>query len=516
VLALFAVVLAGAVLPLFAAPNPPLHDYPGHLARAWILAHLDGVPELRAFYAPASWWLPNLGMDATMQALASALPVPVAGRVFVGLILALQLGGIAFLHRVWFGAASPWPLLLGGVLLYNWILLLGFLGYLLGVALLPWAFGAWLLLRRRRPAARLAGGLALALLLFFTHLVAFGLYAVLVAAWELRSAARAPGRAAAIDALRAAAPLAAAAALFAASPMAASVSGRWTYHPDWTWKPVILLRALQSGQPAADAAAAVALVAAAALLVWRGRLELAPGAGLPLLALLAAYLALPMPLLGSFFADARLPVALATIASAAVRPRLRDRRAAAALAALLAVLLAVRAAVFTRAWSRHAAVLAEFDSAFDALPPGAVLYLANAYPPDEVPSLGSELLRPPRHGYWQPPLKHVGSLAVLHRPVFVPATWANPAHFPLRVTSPYLPVYRLQKEGPFQVTSPRQLARAAERIQALHAAASAPLGPPYLLVVSAGPRLDPPPGARVAAAGSRFDLLELPPAPRLR
>jgi hypothetical protein len=506
-------VLAGAVLPLLVAPLPPLHDYPGHLARAWILAHLEGVPELRAFYAPASWWLPNLGMDASMLALSSVLPVPVAGRVFVGLILALQLGGIAFLHRVWFGRASPWPFLLGGVLLYNWILLLGFLGYLLGVALLPWAFGAWLVLRKRRVAARLAGGLALALLLFFTHLVAFGLYALLVAASELRSAARAPGRTAAIDAAVAAAPLAAAAALFAGSPMAEAVSGRWTYHPDWAWKPVILLRALQSGEPVADVAAGVGLAAGAGLLFWRGRLELAPGAALPLLALLAAYLALPMPLLGSYFADARLPVALATVAVAAVRPRLRDRRATAAVAALLAALLAVRAAVFTRAWTRHAAVLAEFDRAFDALPSGAVLFLATAYPPDEVPSLGSELLRPPRHPYWRPPLKHVGSLAVLHRPVFVPATWANPAHFPLRVTSGYAPAYRLQNEGPFQVTSTAQLAREVARIRGLYAAAPEPLGPPYLLLVSAGPRPDPPPGTRLAAAGPRFDLLELRPAP---
>lgn len=501
--------LGGALLPLLCVRHPPLHDYPGHLARAWIVAHLDR-PALREFYEPASWLLPNIGMDAVMLALSRALAIDVAGRVFVALILALQLGGIAFLHRVWFGRSSAWPVLLGGVLLYNWILRLGFLGYLLGVGLVPWAFGSWLWVRRRGPPLRLAIGSALAGLLFFTHLVAFGLYALLVASCELRGVLRAGGRQALRDSLLAALPLAAVAALFPLSPMSAAAHGPWTYHPDWAWKPLILLRALQSGEPGLDAATGAALAAGAAIVLWRGRLELAPGAGSALGALGLAYLATPMPLLGSYFADARLPVALAFVAIAGTRARLDERRARVAVFALLAGLLVARSAVFTRAWVRYDAAIAEITRSFQVLPEGSVLFLANVYRPGEVPDLGSELLHPgPGYAYWRPPLKHVGSLATLERAVFVPATWANPAHFPLGVTSRYAPLYALQREGPFKLDDAGKLAGVVARIQALYARGGRGLAPAYLLVVSRHSLPDPPPRTRLVAQGLRFQLLEL-------
>ena len=105
---------------------PPLVDYPNHLARMHLLA--EGGD---AFYSVRWAPLPNLAEDLIVPPLARLMPLDTAAKLFLVMIFALMAGGVVWLNRVATGAWRLWPLL-GFLLLYNRILLWGFLNYLSG------------------------------------------------------------------------------------------------------------------------------------------------------------------------------------------------------------------------------------------------------------------------------------------------------------------------------------------------------------------------------------------------
>src|SRR6202011_4931609 len=87
-------ILIGAVAllaPIWSVTFPPLLDYPNHLARSFVLAHLND-PEFtfNRFYR-ADWGAyPYLGMDASLAILGRLFSIETAGRVFLSLcVLAL-------------------------------------------------------------------------------------------------------------------------------------------------------------------------------------------------------------------------------------------------------------------------------------------------------------------------------------------------------------------------------------------------------------------------------------------
>src|SRR5215469_16758079 len=179
---LFAILLVLSAVPLVLTDLPPLLDYPNHLARMHLLPSLTS-PVLRTFYRVAWAPLPNLAMDGVVPWLASFMPLAWAGKVFILLTFLLLAGGTAAIHRAFFGAWSLWPCL-AFLLLYSRLLLWGFLGYLFGCGLALAAFAAWMALEKRHWAARLLLGCAFALAIYLAHLLAFGIYAVMVAGYE--------------------------------------------------------------------------------------------------------------------------------------------------------------------------------------------------------------------------------------------------------------------------------------------------------------------------------------------
>src|SRR5882672_2263352 len=78
VAAAFALLLAIVGVPLFSTVLPPLVDYPNHLARLHLIAE-DG----NAFYAVRWAPLPDLAADLTVPMLARAMPLEVAGKLFL-------------------------------------------------------------------------------------------------------------------------------------------------------------------------------------------------------------------------------------------------------------------------------------------------------------------------------------------------------------------------------------------------------------------------------------------------
>ena len=177
-------ILAAMLLaPIWVAAFPPLLDYPNHLARAFILAHLkDSHFSFRQFYR-ADWGAyPYLGMDASLAVLARLFPIETAGRVFLSLcVLAVPGAAWFFLRQAQpdAEAASLWALLIA----YNVFFLEGFLNFDLSFAVGLLALGLWLRWLARPGAGRWIAALLVFTALYFTHLLGFGIAGSIVVAW---------------------------------------------------------------------------------------------------------------------------------------------------------------------------------------------------------------------------------------------------------------------------------------------------------------------------------------------
>ncbi|HKW54821.1 MAG TPA: hypothetical protein VJO12_14105 [Stellaceae bacterium] len=418
---LFAALFAAAALPVLVCDTLPLFDYPNHLARMHILADLARSPDLQRFYAIHWRPVPDLAMDAVVPALAHLMPLDWAGKAFVLTTLLLLAVGAAALHRVLFDAWSAWPCL-AFLLLYSRILLWGFLNYLFGLGLALCATAAWIALRRRRAALRLAVGVVAALALFFAHLLAFGLYGVLVMGYEMGEALRQRpgwGRAAGALAIAGATFVPALLILFVATPGALGGAVRYG-HP--LRKIDLLFSVFDNYSRPFDVACFVVVVLALIFLFARRWVRLAPAIALPLGLLLLVYLAMPSQLATASGADHRIPLLLGLVLVAGsewAAPRARARRIV--LVAALA-LFVVRLGVVTAVWREGDRLYASLLPALDGLPAGS--RVAVAYPPE---ALNSEAT----------PLAHFPTLAIVRRDAFVPTLFAFATQQPVALRPAY-------------------------------------------------------------------------------
>ena len=418
---LFAALFAVAAVPVLVCDTLPLFDYPNHLARMHILADLSRSPDLQRFYAIQWRPVPNLAMDAIVPALAHIMPLDWAGKAFVLTTLLLLAGGAAVLHRVLFSAWSAWPCL-AFLLLYSRILLWGFLNYLFGLGLALCAVAGWIALRQRSPALRLMVGAVAALALFFAHLLAFGLYGVLVMGYEAGDALRRLpgwGRAAGALALAGVAFVPALLVLFFATPGAIGGAVRYG-HP--LRKLDLMFSVFDNYSRPFDVACFAAVVLALIFLFARRWVRLAPAITVPLTLLLAVYLAMPSQLATASGADHRIPLLLGLVLVAGsdwAAPRAGARRLV--LVAALA-LFAVRLGIVTAAWRESDRLYASLLPALDGLPAGS--RVAVAYPPE---ALNSEAT----------PLAHFPTLAIVRRDAFVPTLFAFATQQPVALRPEY-------------------------------------------------------------------------------
>ncbi len=413
--ALFAALFAAAALPVLLCDTLPLFDYPNHLARMHVLAAWAQSEPLQRYYEIAWRPLPNLAMDLVVPPLARLMPLAWAGKAFVLCALLLLAAGAAALHRVLFGSWSAWPCL-AFLLLYSRALLWGFLNYLFGLGLGLLAFALWLALARRGAALRLAVGTALALVLFFAHLLACGLYAVLImgnaagVAWRRRAAPRS----AAAELLVAGVPfLPALGVLLLLTP--GSAGGAIAYG-NVLRKFDLLFSVFDNYSRPFDIVCFALAVGAIAGAFWRRWVRLEPSMAPVLTALAAVYIAMPSQLATASGADHRIPVllGLVLIASsrwAASRRRLERVFLGAALAMFLLRLGAVGAS-----WEASDRAYARLLPALDGLPVGS--RLAVAFDAGAINS--------------QPtPLVHFPTLAIVRRDAFVPTLFAFPTQQPV-------------------------------------------------------------------------------------
>ena len=176
---MFGALLVLSLLPILLPFVPPFYDAPNHLARATILSRYDDSAFYRSLFVTNWRIIPNLALDVALIALCKLLPPIWALKVYLGLIVVLTAGGFAALHRQIHGSLNA--VSLGGfALVYTLAMFMGFMNFCMGIALLFWFCAAYLALASKPAVIRLGLMVPFALLLFFTHLLAF-LFALLFA-----------------------------------------------------------------------------------------------------------------------------------------------------------------------------------------------------------------------------------------------------------------------------------------------------------------------------------------------
>jgi hypothetical protein len=186
---LAALTLAAAALllaPIWTVRYPLLIDYPNHLASAFALAHLnDPAFHLNQFYA-ANWnTYPYLTMDVLLLGLQRIVSIDIAGRLLLSLaVLSVPAGAWFFIRRANPGqeSLSVWALLVSSNLFF---FLYGFLNLQFSLAIGLFLLGVWLRHLERPRAISWCALPPLTTMLYFTHLMSFGVVAVVMTVYAI-------------------------------------------------------------------------------------------------------------------------------------------------------------------------------------------------------------------------------------------------------------------------------------------------------------------------------------------
>lgn len=502
------VVLALSVAPILVAEYPPLNDYPFHLARVRIIEAIGSGGFHGGYYDLRSFLIPNIAMDVVVLGMSRVMSLETAGRVFLVVTQALTLLGSAWLHRAATGRSSLWPLV-ASLFLHNWILLFGFLNFQFGLAVMLWGLGTWIRIRQARVAVRLLVGAAIAIVLFFCHMLALAFNALTIASIELQHAYERrndPWRAA-VDLIAGGAAFVPPGILFLVSATFAGGSGSGvTFKSEFWWKPYIFARHFMSANLWLDAVTAIACVAVLVMLLAGARLRIARDFRFAIVVLAVAFLALPFGFFTAQHLDIRVPMVLWFVVVSTLDVRIEKPSMRTAIVATLAVLAVLRAAGLVNDWRMFDRQYAVFVRALDRLPAGSTLMVSTAASPAET--LGGWI------GRWRPQITHVASLASIRGAVFVPAIWAHHAQQPIVVKPAYKPLYELQANNPVTTRDTDALQAFGREARELHRAATTATAagvdrPLMLLLLYPKELAGAPPPWKVVARDELFTLFDL-------
>ena len=444
--------LAIALVPLWSTEIPPMLDYHNHLARQYILFNYESSEYLSQYYKVSWHASPYLAFDSIVQGFAQFVPVDVAGKLFLSLLLLLLALAPIALNLALFGRVTPIALI-GLLFVHNDTVTLGFVNYLFSIGFALCLLALWIRFREGPNWVRLLAFPILCSLLFFSHLLGYAIYLLMVGSYELGrhiqhawqrtpraffSLTREQVRNLLSIAFQCTLPLA---IFMIYGPSTESVSsnthgglGRkfellqemFTYlMPPYVWtldRAVTLLLPL----------VAIALLAMRRLTV--------PGAMLwPLAAMLVLFFVMPMELFSGWGADHRLLPALGLLligSIAPVQPAGPVMRQIGVLAtAAIVALVAVRTGAVTVEWRKSNQEYAEYVAAFEHITPGSRMFFAFGHK-DGDKQIG---LRP---NY------HLPLLVLSRHAVYAPFLFAsNSGGFTLQYQPSVEPMQRLSK-GP--------------------------------------------------------------------
>jgi hypothetical protein len=170
--ALFALLLAAHLAPVWAFTVFPSQDGPAHLENANIIRRYDEPAHalFREYYSLRGRLEPNWAGHLALVGLMRVFEPRTAEKVLVTLcVLALPLAARYAMSA--FPSRDPWPALLLMPFTLSWFVHMGFYYFSLSLALFLVAVGYWLRHQERLQAREILTLGALALALHFTHLV---------------------------------------------------------------------------------------------------------------------------------------------------------------------------------------------------------------------------------------------------------------------------------------------------------------------------------------------------------
>ena len=171
------------VLPLWIVKYPPLLDYPNHLARIFILTHInDPNYQFSQYYTVTFGPYPYLTMDVLLMGLQKVFNFFTGGRIILSLCaLGVPLAAWFFVRQANRENTSLacWGLLTG----YNIFFLWGFVNWQLSMALVILVTGLWIRYLARPTIVRWLALLLIVTVLYFTHLQGFGLAGLVITAY---------------------------------------------------------------------------------------------------------------------------------------------------------------------------------------------------------------------------------------------------------------------------------------------------------------------------------------------
>ena len=423
------VLLAATLMPLALVDIPALVDYPNHLARMHIIAELGRSPELQKVYAVQLLALPNIAMDLLVPALAKFTGTIVAGKLFIAsvlLLLALSTVALQWVVQGRLGISS----LAVHLVAFNLVFFYGFLNYLLGIGAAILLLAVWIGLQHRSWQLRLVAGATGALVIFFCHPIAFACYGLLVIGYELshwlysnrRDGRQLFGRCA-VSGLQFLPTLLL--LLMIQSPMGG---------PELDIQYLAGVKLMSLFVPTlfslgpADISLTLALLAAAAIFLFRAELRFGSALILCAAGLAVAVIATPTWLSGNWGNDFRLMVPLTMVLIAACRLEPRDSRILMAVAAAVLVIFTVRLVIIASNWVEYDALYNEVAIAAAELEPGARVLpvITNVdHILDIAPTASRSLFN------------HTPALLLLHSSAFVPTLFTAQGRQPLSVTAAF-------------------------------------------------------------------------------
>lgn len=508
--AAFLALLFVCSLPLFLSRHVPLVDYPTHLARMHILRHYSTDEFLQQTYEVSLMPRPNLAMDLVVMALSRLTDVETASRIFVFLYMAVTLSGVAMLNRVAHREWSAVSILLAAILLWNWVFAYGFMNFLFGLGIMLWALAIWLMMSDRPASLRIIVGSLVGAILFLCHIVPFVLFAVAVGGIGLHRAIdrrRLDFRCLARETLVAATACGLPAAVFLSFNQTPGGLTDGFLSAPWTLKLAVLLRTPLSTNLQGDVAVCMAIVTLGALVLWRGRITLAPSLRLALVFLGLTFVFAPVSSRLGFYLNERICLAFLLLFVAALRIEISTHSARNAGTAVLVASIAVRSLATAADWMKCDRLFDRVRAAFSTLEGPAILYVANMPHARKPGSLLTQL--DSRYQFFRPPVQHIGAYAALNQGIFVPMVYAHPQLQPIRISERFAELGKIQDFNAIQLESEEDLIKQIHDLRAIASRLPEPITRLYLYV-HRGPRPAPAaPGATRIVEDPEFVIYKL-------
>lgn len=433
---IYLVFLAVVLIPIWSVTHPPLQDYPNHLARMFLIGHVEELP-LREFYE-ISWRLvPKLASDLVIPALNWVFSLEVSGKIFISLTFFLLTFSVSLLSKEIHRAVTPISFA-AFLFLYNFAFYKGFLNFLFSCSLAFLGVLAWIRLSQQAPWRRILFGSAISLFLFVSHLYGLAVYGLLTLAHDF-FAARKDGktkpRVLGLAAWRWGAQFILPGILFFSVSTTGSAMPkpgdlitdifRVVSDQGWIARKVEKLAYLFPRiEPGLDVLLYLLVVAALIVAVreQRGRSRnfvlISVAAGLVL------YLFMPRLLLTSAHADWRILVPLGFLTFGAIPWPRTGKWMEAGTLAVIGTMVMAQTVIVTRHWEKGERLYQNYKTIAERLPTGARVF------PYSNTSDDLRLILPI-------PIIHMPSFAVVDRKVFLPTLFAYESQQVLSYTQPY-------------------------------------------------------------------------------